>query len=103
MPLLTVNVTIISFSIRIFSIAAVICTVLVLPVNYYGKDRMHKIIPLESLDVFTIENVKEGSKWYDLSLFIFHGSAGYVNLVRIVNIVYKLRKTIACIRFLDLS
>ena len=26
----------------------------------------HKQIPSESLEVFTIENVKEGSKWYEL-------------------------------------
>ncbi|CAJ1973500.1 unnamed protein product [Sphenostylis stenocarpa] len=50
------------FSIRVFSVAAVVCTVLVLPVNYYGRDRIHKNIPLESLEVFTIENVKEGSQ-----------------------------------------
>ncbi|KAG2400467.1 CSC1-like protein [Vigna angularis] len=51
------------FSIRVFSVAAVICTILVLPVNYYGRDRKHKNIPFESLEVFTIENVKEGSEW----------------------------------------
>ncbi|KAG5048240.1 hypothetical protein JHK85_009343 [Glycine max] len=51
------------FSIRVFSVAAVICTTLVLPVNYYGRDRIHKNIPFESLEVFTIENVIEGSRW----------------------------------------
>ncbi|KHN29744.1 Putative membrane protein C2G11.09 [Glycine soja] len=50
------------FSIRVFSVAAVICTTLVLPVNYYGRDRIHKNIPFESLEVFTIENVIEGSR-----------------------------------------
>lgn len=60
--ILTVNVAIDFYSIRVFSIAAVICTVLVLPVNYYGKERIHKDIPLESLEVFTIENVKTGSR-----------------------------------------
>lgn len=54
------------YSIRIFAIAAVICFLLVLPVNYYGQEMRHKQIPSESLDVFTIENVKEGSKWYKL-------------------------------------
>ncbi|KAJ9166384.1 hypothetical protein P3X46_021150 [Hevea brasiliensis] len=51
------------FSIRIFSIAAIICVLLVLPMNYYGKEMQHKRIPAESLDVFTIGNVKEGSRW----------------------------------------
>ncbi|CAI0464336.1 unnamed protein product [Linum tenue] len=49
------------FSIRIFSIAAVICMFLVLPVNYYGKEMAHKRLGAESLDVFTIGNVQEGS------------------------------------------
>ncbi|KAG5098781.1 hypothetical protein JHK82_048635 [Glycine max] len=64
--------------IRVFSIAAVICTILVLPVNYHGMDRMYKNIPLESLEVFTIENVKEGSKWlwaHCLALYIITLSA----------------------------
>ncbi|KAE9588488.1 putative calcium-dependent channel, 7TM region phosphate [Lupinus albus] len=68
-----VFVRILVFSIRVFSIAAVICTVLVLPVNYHGQERMHTDIPLESLDVFTIGNIKEGSKWlwaHCLALYI---------------------------------
>ncbi|TKY74942.1 CSC protein RXW8 [Spatholobus suberectus] len=61
------------FSIQVFSVAAVICSVLVLPVNYYGQDRIHKDIPFESLEVFTIENVKKGSRWlwaHCLALYI---------------------------------
>ncbi|GMY07023.1 CSC1-like protein RXW8 isoform X2 [Fagus crenata] len=54
---------IVVFSIRIFSIAAVICIFLVLPVNYFGQDMHHKHIPSEQMEVFTIENVKEGSRW----------------------------------------
>nr|DAD41586.1 TPA_asm: hypothetical protein HUJ06_015909 [Nelumbo nucifera] len=50
------------FSIRVFSIAATVCILLVLPLNYYGQEMHHKNIPSESLDVFTIANVKEGSK-----------------------------------------
>ncbi|KAJ0085615.1 hypothetical protein Patl1_08768 [Pistacia atlantica] len=57
-----VFIRIVVFSIRIFCIAAVICIFLVLPVNYYGKDMIHKKISSESLEVFTIANVKEGSK-----------------------------------------
>ncbi|CAN1341215.1 CSC1-like protein RXW8 [Linum perenne] len=49
------------FSIRIFSIATFICVFLVLPVNYYGKEMKHKPLGAESLDVFTIGNVDEGS------------------------------------------
>jgi len=66
--LLTIDtVTFFSFSIRVFSVAAIICNILVLPVNYYADHRMHTMhtgIPFESLEAFTIENVKEGSRWY---------------------------------------
>ncbi|OMO70955.1 hypothetical protein COLO4_28430 [Corchorus olitorius] len=51
------------FSIRVFIIAAMICTFLVLPINYYGQEMQHKQIHAESLEVFTIGNVKEASKW----------------------------------------
>ncbi|KOM42193.1 hypothetical protein LR48_Vigan04g239100 [Vigna angularis] len=67
------------FSIRVFSVAAVICTILVLPVNYYGRDRKHKNIPFESLEVFTIENVKEGSEWYEAVTFILNGIFHHVD------------------------
>lgn len=54
-------------SIRVFCIAAVICIFLVLPVNYYGKEMIHTNISSESLEVFTIANVQEGSGWYALN------------------------------------
>ncbi|CAJ1972770.1 unnamed protein product [Sphenostylis stenocarpa] len=66
------------FSIRVFSIAAVICIALVLPINYHGMGELHKNIPFESLEVFTIENVKEGSTWlwaHCLALYIITFSA----------------------------
>lgn len=66
------------FSIRIFSIAAVICMFLVLPLNYFGQEMEHKHIPKESLEVFTIENVKQGSEWlwaHCLALYIISISA----------------------------
>lgn len=66
------------FSIRIFSIAAVVCLFLVLPLNYFGKEMKHKEIPAESLDVFTIGNVAEGSKWlwaHCLALYVITCSA----------------------------
>lgn len=66
------------FSIRIFSIASVTCLFLVLPVNYYGQEMKHKHIHAESLNVFTIANVKEGSRWlwaHCLALYIISCSA----------------------------
>uniref|UniRef100_A0A5B7AAW7 Putative Lipases,hydrolases, acting on ester bonds isoform 1 n=1 Tax=Davidia involucrata TaxID=16924 RepID=A0A5B7AAW7_DAVIN len=69
---------IVVFSIRIFSIAAIVCFLLVLPVNYFGTEMQHKQIPSESLEVFTIGNVKEGSKWlwtHCLALYVISCSA----------------------------
>ncbi|XP_057531633.1 CSC1-like protein RXW8 isoform X2 [Amaranthus tricolor] len=65
------------FSIRIFSIAAIVCTAIVLPLNYYGQEMEHKLIPSESLEVFTTQNVKEGSwLWaHCLALYIISFSA----------------------------
>ncbi|XP_068657607.1 CSC1-like protein RXW8 [Aristolochia californica] len=66
------------FSIRIFSIAAVVCIFAVLPLNYYGQEMVHVVIPSESLDVFTIENVNEESRWlwvHCLALYIISFSA----------------------------
>ncbi|KAL0667921.1 hypothetical protein Bca4012_030625 [Brassica carinata] len=66
------------FSIRIFFITAVVCIAFVLPVNYYGQPRVHKEIHLESSEVFTIENLKEGSKWlwvHCLALYIITSAA----------------------------
>ncbi|KAL3514343.1 hypothetical protein ACH5RR_027060 [Cinchona calisaya] len=50
------------FSIRIFSLAATICIFLLIPLNYYGKDMEHKLIPSQSLEVFSIANVPKGSR-----------------------------------------
>ncbi|KAL3505030.1 hypothetical protein ACH5RR_034871 [Cinchona calisaya] len=66
------------FSIRIFSLAATLCIFLVLPINYYGKEMEHKVIPSESLEVFSIANVQTGSKrlWaHCLALYIITCSA----------------------------
>ncbi|XP_057431039.1 CSC1-like protein RXW8 isoform X2 [Lotus japonicus] len=54
-------------------LCSVIGTFLVLPVNYYGQSRTRKNLHLESLDAFTIENVKKGSTWlwaHCLALYI---------------------------------
>ncbi|KAM7520898.1 hypothetical protein LguiB_019860 [Lonicera macranthoides] len=64
---------IVVFSIRIFSIAAIICFLFVLPLNYFGQEMKHTVIPKENLDVFTIGNVKERSAWlwvHCLALYI---------------------------------
>ncbi|KAJ1697212.1 hypothetical protein LUZ63_005724 [Rhynchospora breviuscula] len=61
------------FSIRIFSIATIVCLFGVLPANYFGRDMLHKQIQLESVEVFSIANVKEGSRWlwvHCLALYI---------------------------------
>ncbi|KAM0915567.1 hypothetical protein ACQ4PT_010741 [Festuca glaucescens] len=50
------------FSIRIFSITTFICVFIVLPVNYHGQEMSHTHIPEESLNVYTIANLKEGSR-----------------------------------------
>ncbi|KAG8377432.1 hypothetical protein BUALT_Bualt08G0032300 [Buddleja alternifolia] len=59
--------------IRVFTVAAIVCLFLVLPLNYFGKEMEHKLIPDEPLTVFTIDNVKEGSRWlwaHCLALYI---------------------------------
>ncbi|KAJ8541224.1 hypothetical protein K7X08_002040 [Anisodus acutangulus] len=58
-----VFVRMIVFSFRIFSIAAIVCNFLVLPLNYFGKEMQRHQIPAETLEVFTIVNVEEGSRW----------------------------------------
>ncbi|MCD7472003.1 hypothetical protein HAX54_012825 [Datura stramonium] len=50
-------------SFRIFAIAAIVCNFLVLPLNYFGKEMQSHHIPAETLEVFTIVNVEEGSRW----------------------------------------
>ncbi|KAF3447485.1 hypothetical protein FNV43_RR12671 [Rhamnella rubrinervis] len=65
------------FSIRVFSISAIVCCFIVLPVNYYGR-MSHQQIPSESLESFTILNVQEGSKWlwcHCVALYIITCSA----------------------------
>ncbi|KAH7849231.1 hypothetical protein Vadar_014901 [Vaccinium darrowii] len=67
----------ITFSIQIFSIAAIFCLPLI-PFNYSGKEMLRQHIPSLPLDVFTIGNVREGSKWlwlHCLALYIISSSA----------------------------
>ncbi|KAL6846883.1 hypothetical protein ACP4OV_022736 [Aristida adscensionis] len=66
------------FSIRIFSLAALLCVFGVLPLNYFGKDIHHVRIPSESLDIFTIGNVEVRSRWlwvHCVALYIISGVA----------------------------
>ncbi|KAL6599839.1 hypothetical protein ACP70R_045490 [Stipagrostis hirtigluma subsp. patula] len=66
------------FSIRIFSLAAILCVFGVLPLNYFGQDIKHVRIPSESLDIFTIGNVGVRSRWlwvHCVALYIISGVA----------------------------
>lgn len=66
------------FSIRIFSLAALLCVFGILPLNYFGKDIKHVRIPSESLDIFTIGNVEVKSRWlwvHCVALYIVCGVA----------------------------
>ncbi|KAM0949933.1 putative calcium-dependent channel, 7TM region phosphate [Dioscorea sansibarensis] len=63
---------------RVFSIAAVVCVFGVLPLNYFGQEIHRASIHSESLDVFTIANIPEGSHWlwvHCLALYIISFSA----------------------------
>lgn len=69
------------FSIRIFSIAGVIGIFVLLPLNYTGNQLRNADwadIPNQSLDLFTIANVKDGSKrlWVHFcAVYIISGAA----------------------------
>ncbi|KAJ3672812.1 hypothetical protein LUZ60_006186 [Juncus effusus] len=68
------------FSIRVF-VVAFVCGIVVIIVNYNGKNMTHKVIPSEPLEIFTIANVKQGSKslWvHCLALYIITLSAIYL-------------------------
>ncbi|XP_047963520.1 CSC1-like protein RXW8 [Salvia hispanica] len=60
------------FSIKLFTVASVICLVFVLPLNYFGKEMEHKEIREELLTVFTIGNVQRGSEWLGFHCFVLH-------------------------------
>ncbi|XP_076883365.1 hyperosmolality-gated Ca2+ permeable channel 2.1-like [Bidens hawaiensis] len=55
-----VFIGLIVFCIRIFSIAAVLCIFIVLPVNLFGQ-AIEQTTPDSQMDIFTIRNVPEGS------------------------------------------
>ncbi|KAG6532793.1 CSC1-like protein RXW8 [Zingiber officinale] len=78
------------FSLRIFSIAAFVCVFGVLPINYFGQEMQHTRISAESLEVFTIANVKEGSRW----LWV-HCAALYVITCSACSLLYFEYKSIS--------
>ncbi|KAL8251700.1 hypothetical protein R6Q59_035393 [Mikania micrantha] len=55
-----VFIRLIVFCIRIFSVAAVLCIFIVLPVNLFGQ-AIDQTTPDSQMDIFTIRNVQEGS------------------------------------------
>lgn len=57
-------------SIRIFSVAAVLCIFIVLPVNLFGQG-MEQRTAESQMDIFTIRNVQEGSRGYDYIELLF--------------------------------
>ncbi|KAM0046032.1 putative calcium-dependent channel, 7TM region phosphate [Helianthus debilis subsp. tardiflorus] len=68
---------IVVFSIRIFAIATILCTFLVLPLNYFGEG-MEGIEDPTALDLLTIGNVREGSRWlwaHCLTLYVISACA----------------------------
>lgn len=53
-------------SLKLFSVAGIIGIFILLPINYFGQQLSEadiSDIPSQSLDLFTISNVKDGSKW----------------------------------------
>ncbi|XP_031491705.1 CSC1-like protein HYP1 [Nymphaea colorata] len=72
------------FSLKIFSVATVIGIFILLPINYFGQqlsDIDYSDIPSQSLDLFTISNVKNGSKWlwvHFAAVYIISGAACYL-------------------------
>ncbi|KAJ0772102.1 putative calcium permeable stress-gated cation channel 1 transmembrane domain-containing protein [Helianthus annuus] len=72
-----VFIRLIVFCIRIFSVAAVLCIFIVLPVNLFGQ-AIDQTSPETQMDIFTIRNVPEGSTglWaHFFSLYVISVSA----------------------------
>ncbi|CAM0954283.1 unnamed protein product [Alopecurus aequalis] len=66
------------FSIRIFSLAAILCLFGILPLHYFGGNVHHLDIPSEQLHIFTITNVEVQSRWlwvHCVVLYIISGVA----------------------------
>ncbi|XP_062214990.1 CSC1-like protein RXW8 [Phragmites australis] len=86
------------FSIRIFSLAAILCVFGVLPLNYFGQDMHHVWIPAASLETFTIGNVQERSRWLWVHCVIL-----YIISVAACLLLYLEYKHIARLRLCHVS
>ncbi|KAF7069977.1 hypothetical protein CFC21_075541 [Triticum aestivum] len=68
-------------SIRIFSLAAILCLFGILPVHYFGR-KMHRLeISSEQLHMFTVGNVEVQSRWlwvHSIVLYIISGVACFL-------------------------
>ncbi|KAL6894492.1 hypothetical protein ACP4OV_008590 [Aristida adscensionis] len=86
------------FSIRLFSLASILCVFGVLPLNYFGQDMHHVRIPSATLETFTIGNVEVKSRWlwvHCVVLYIISGVACFL--------LYLEYKHIACLRLHHVS
>ncbi|XP_047047802.1 CSC1-like protein At1g10090 isoform X2 [Lolium rigidum] len=66
------------FSIRIFSLAAILCLFGILPLHYFRRNMHHLEIPSEQLHIFTVSNVEVKSRWlwvHCVVLYIISGVA----------------------------
>ncbi|XP_044949686.1 CSC1-like protein RXW8 isoform X4 [Hordeum vulgare subsp. vulgare] len=69
------------FSIRIFSLAAILCLFGILPVHYLARKTQHLEIPSEQLHMFTVQNVEVQSRWlwvHSVVLYIISGVACFL-------------------------
>ncbi|CAM0875500.1 unnamed protein product [Alopecurus aequalis] len=84
-------------SIRIFSLAAILCVFGILPLNYFGQDMHHVLVASVSLETFTIGHVQARSRWlwvHCVVLYIISGVACFL--------LYLEYKHIARLRLLHL-
>ncbi|KAJ0909633.1 putative calcium-dependent channel, 7TM region phosphate [Helianthus annuus] len=83
-----VFIRLIVFCIRIFSVAAVLCIFIVLPVNLFGQ-AIDQTSPETQMDIFTIRNVPEGSTglWaHFFSLYVISVSAYVLLYIEFKNV-----------------
>ncbi|XP_062151151.1 CSC1-like protein HYP1 isoform X1 [Alnus glutinosa] len=72
-----------TFSLRVFTVAGIVGIFILLPVNYLGDQLSHDISDLSSnsLDSFSISNVKDGSNWlwiHFCAAYVFTGVVCYL-------------------------
>ncbi|KQJ85654.1 CSC1-like protein RXW8 [Brachypodium distachyon] len=85
------------FSMRIFSLAALLCVFGILPLNYFGQNIHHLRIPSEQLDIFTIGNVGVKSRWLWVHCVVIYIISGVACIL-----LYIEYKHIARLRLLHL-